>query len=110
MTAPTVEQLEHGLIELNRRLDRLEENQLTLSVLNTYVCDRNGYDMTAMLEMLLTIDKNISIIEANLSDPNDKVVLARVVKRWKKTKSDAMEAGVDQAAIDSLILPFTKKN
>lgn len=87
------------------KLERLEEQVLTWSVYNTYVADKNNFDVTAILEMLFTIDKNIDIVKQNLVDQGDLPVLERVVAKWQKTKQDAM----DQARVDALILPSSAK-
>jgi hypothetical protein len=100
-----------GLLELNRKLDRLEEQVLTWGAFNTYISDKNGFDITQILEMLFTVDSNVAIIEENLTDPNDKVVLARIVAKWKKTKEDAMlEAAKSSDVLANLILPSGYKH
>lgn len=78
----TNEMLEQGLNELTKLVHSLEERQLMLSVLNTYICDKNGYDMNAIITLLFSNDKNIEIIRQNLTDPNDELVLDRLVNKF----------------------------
>lgn len=82
MTTQTIEGLE-------ATISRLEEQVLQLSVFNTYVADKNNFDMNAILALLFTVDKNVEIITANLVDAKDQVILARLVTKWKNSAAIA---------------------
>jgi hypothetical protein len=86
--------MDHDLVELQLSVGRLQEQIVQMNVLLTYLYDKSKLDINGVCTMLFTVSKNKQILLEMLPNPEDRIVLERIIDKWERSVTITEESRI----------------